>query len=171
MALLALTLGRKYTGSTELGLVLFIAGGASNWIDRVLRGSVVDFLNMGIGPLRTGVFNLADVAIMLGAALFVFGELVPNQGTDGASQPSRGSAVSGIPGRLRTRQDLHARQPDWRRAAACSATRTIETPPIYDDAELALFEHELGHLENPVGRADRASLEGATACERVTACP
>ena len=29
MALLALTLGRKYTGSTELGLVLFIAGGAS----------------------------------------------------------------------------------------------------------------------------------------------
>ena len=60
---------------------------------------------------------------------------------------------------------------DWRRAAACSATRTIETPPIYDDAELALFAHELGHLENPVSRADRASLEGATACERVTACP
>ena len=29
---------------------------------------------------------------------------------------------------------------DWRRAAACSATRTIETPPIYDDAELALFD-------------------------------
>ena len=79
MALLGLTLRRKYTGPAELGLVLFVAGGASNWIDRVLRGSVVDFLNMGIGPLRTGVFNMADVAIMLGAALFVLGELGWNQ--------------------------------------------------------------------------------------------
>jgi signal peptidase II len=76
MALLGLTLSRKYTGSAELGLVFFLAGGASNWIDRMLRGSVVDFLNMGIGPLRTGVFNMADVAIMLGAGLFVLGELV-----------------------------------------------------------------------------------------------
>jgi signal peptidase II len=79
MALLVLTLRRKYTGSAELGLVLFIGGGASNWIDRVLRGSVVDFLNMGIGPLRTGVFNMADVAIMLGVGLFVLGELHWNQ--------------------------------------------------------------------------------------------
>jgi signal peptidase II len=36
MALLGLVLRRKYTGSAELGLVLFVAGGASNWIDRVL---------------------------------------------------------------------------------------------------------------------------------------
>ena len=79
MALLVLTLRRKYTGSAELGLVLFTAGGASNWIDRVLRGSVVDFLNVGIGPLRTGVFNMADVAIMLGAGLFVLGEWGWNQ--------------------------------------------------------------------------------------------
>jgi signal peptidase II len=75
MALLGLTLRRKHTGSAELGLVLFIAGGASNWIDRVFQGSVVDFLNMGIGRLRTGVFNMADVAIMLGSGLFVLGEL------------------------------------------------------------------------------------------------
>jgi len=32
---------------------------------------VVDFLNVGIGPLRTGIFNLADVAILSGAALVV----------------------------------------------------------------------------------------------------
>jgi signal peptidase II len=54
---------------------LFIAGGASNWFDRVNDGSVVDFLNVGIGWLRTGIFNVADVAIMVGAALFVFAEL------------------------------------------------------------------------------------------------
>ena len=74
MVLLGLILRQKHTGSAQLGLVLFIAGGASNWIDRVLRGSVVDFLNMGIGPLRTGVFNVADVAIMFGAGLFVLRE-------------------------------------------------------------------------------------------------
>lgn len=54
---------------------LFIAGGASNWFDRIESGRVVDFLNVGIGGLRTGVFNVADVAIMLGAALLLFAEL------------------------------------------------------------------------------------------------
>jgi signal peptidase II len=57
------------------GTALFIAGGVSNWIDRALWGSVVDFLNVGIGWLRTGIFNFADVAIMLGIALFVLSEL------------------------------------------------------------------------------------------------
>jgi signal peptidase II len=57
-----------------VGLALFIAGGISNWVDRLLYGSVVDFLNVGIGGLRTGVFNVADVAIMIGAALFVLAE-------------------------------------------------------------------------------------------------
>lgn len=56
-------------------LALFIAGGVSNWIDRAAQGSVVDFLNVGLGPLRTGVFNVADMAIMLGAALFLYAEL------------------------------------------------------------------------------------------------
>jgi signal peptidase II len=54
---------------------LFIAGGLSNWVDRVNHGHVVDFLNVGIGWLRTGIFNVADVAIMVAVALFVFAEL------------------------------------------------------------------------------------------------
>jgi signal peptidase II len=56
-------------------LALFIAGGASNWVDRFNDGHVVDFLNVGIGWLRTGVFNVADAAIMLGAALYLLAEL------------------------------------------------------------------------------------------------
>lgn len=58
----------------ELALALFIAGGVSNWLDRLLRGSVVDFLNLGIGPLRTGIFNVADVAITAGVVLLVLAE-------------------------------------------------------------------------------------------------
>jgi signal peptidase II len=58
-----------------LGATLFLAGGASNWLDRVVHGKVVDFLNVGIGPVRTGIFNVADVAILAGLALLVVSEL------------------------------------------------------------------------------------------------
>jgi len=47
-------------------LALAMGGGLGNLIDRVLHGAVVDFVSLGIGPLRTGIFNLADVAITVG---------------------------------------------------------------------------------------------------------
>jgi signal peptidase II len=71
VALTVLAIRQRWHGWPAIGLALFVAGGASNWIDRVVRGSVVDFLNVGIGPVRTGVFNVADMAIMLGAAMVV----------------------------------------------------------------------------------------------------
>ena len=43
-----------------------LGGGLSNIFDRIMYGSVVDFLNMGIGNLRTGIFNIADMGIMAG---------------------------------------------------------------------------------------------------------
>jgi signal peptidase II len=52
-----------------LGLALMFAGGVSNLLDRVARGSVVDFLNVGLGTFRTGIFNVADMAILLGVAV------------------------------------------------------------------------------------------------------
>jgi signal peptidase II len=61
----------KWPFGRMMGLTLFIAGGASNWIDRAVRGSVVDFMNIGFGALRTGIFNVADMAIMAGAALLL----------------------------------------------------------------------------------------------------
>jgi len=54
-----------------LGVALFVAGGASNLFDRITDGVVIDFMNVGIGSLRTGIFNVADIAIMLGAAILV----------------------------------------------------------------------------------------------------
>ena len=53
-------------------LSLVCAGGLSNLIDRIAYdGRVVDFLNVGIGPLRTGIFNVADMAITFGALLML----------------------------------------------------------------------------------------------------
>ena len=57
-----------------VALSLLLAGGFSNWVDRLSDGRVIDFLNLGIGALRTGIFNVADVAIMVGVAVFVFAE-------------------------------------------------------------------------------------------------
>jgi signal peptidase II len=72
--LLAAAAKRRWSSVAMLGITLFAAGASSNWVDRVLHGSVVDFLNVGIGPVRTGIFNVADVALMLGIALVVFTE-------------------------------------------------------------------------------------------------
>ncbi|MBS1251870.1 MAG: Lipoprotein signal peptidase [Anaerolineales bacterium] len=54
-----------------IGLSLILGGGASNLIDRILNdGAVIDFLNIGIANLRSGIFNLADVAVFAGVGLF-----------------------------------------------------------------------------------------------------
>ena len=55
-----------------LAIALVVGGGLSNLIDRLVNeGRVVDFMQLGIGPLRTGVFNVADVAIMGGLAVML----------------------------------------------------------------------------------------------------
>jgi signal peptidase II len=66
---LVMAIRYKWSRLAAVGLVLFIAGGLSNLIDRVAIGTVIDFMNVGIGSWRTGIFNVADVAIMAGAAL------------------------------------------------------------------------------------------------------
>jgi signal peptidase II len=61
---------REWKPALALGLVA--AGGIGNLIDRVVRdGAVIDFMNLGIGTLRTGIFNVADVQIMLGFGLLL----------------------------------------------------------------------------------------------------
>lgn len=58
-----------------IGICLYLAGGASNLADRLADGHVIDFLNIGIGPLRTGIFNVADIAVMGGVFLFLLGHV------------------------------------------------------------------------------------------------
>jgi len=54
------------TGDT-VAAAMIIGGGFGNLIDRMLRtGHVTDFLYMELGPLHTGVFNVADMAITAG---------------------------------------------------------------------------------------------------------
>jgi len=54
--------------ATLLFGALIISGGFGNFYDRVFNnGAVVDFLNVGIGSVRTGIFNVADIVILVGA--------------------------------------------------------------------------------------------------------
>lgn len=55
-----------------LGEVLIIAGGVSNLIDRVLYNGVIDFILISIGEWSWPVFNIADIAIVLGATCMLF---------------------------------------------------------------------------------------------------
>jgi signal peptidase II len=62
----------ELTAFATICLSLVCAGGLSNLIDRVAYdGRVIDFLNVGIGSLRTGIFNVADMAITFGAILML----------------------------------------------------------------------------------------------------
>jgi len=55
-----------------VGLLLVVSGGIGNFIDRLVNnGAGIDFMNIGIGSLRTGIFNFADVFIMAGISIFI----------------------------------------------------------------------------------------------------
>jgi len=65
-------LSKKLSTYSITSLSLVLSGGLSNLYDRILNdGSVVDFLNLGIGSLRTGIFNFADVFIMVGFFMLI----------------------------------------------------------------------------------------------------
>lgn len=63
-------LSKRLSWPPRLALTAIGAGGLGNLIDRLrFDGAVTDFLNLGIGSLRTGIFNLADAILMLGVIL------------------------------------------------------------------------------------------------------
>ena len=53
-----------------------IAGGLGNLLDRLFNGfRVIDFMNFGIGNLRTGILNVADLSITFGVIIFIIYDL------------------------------------------------------------------------------------------------
>lgn len=53
-------------------LSLILAGAVGNNVDRMLSGSVVDFLDLYAGRFHWPVFNVADSCISVGAVLLIF---------------------------------------------------------------------------------------------------
>lgn len=82
----------RLRGVPALACVLLLAGAMGNLIDRLrFDGLVIDFMNLGIGPLRTGIFNVADVAISVGAVLLILPQFALRK-TPPPSDPGKAAA-------------------------------------------------------------------------------
>jgi signal peptidase II len=77
--------------SKRVYLGLIIGGAFGNLIDRLAAGEVLDFIDMGFGRYRWPTYNVADIAVTVGAALLIFGYVVH----PGASRKTEPSAHQG----------------------------------------------------------------------------
>jgi len=66
-----------------LALALVLAGAVGNVIDRVVVGSVIDFLDFHAFGWHWPAFNVADSAITCGAALLIWDALRPKSREEG----------------------------------------------------------------------------------------
>jgi signal peptidase II len=66
-----LATGRAGGRAGECGIALILGGAVGNVLDRFLHHSVTDFIDLHIGSHHWYTFNVADSAIVLGAALVV----------------------------------------------------------------------------------------------------
>ncbi len=74
---------RFLNGWQVVALSLIVGGGLSNIVDRLLYGHVVDMLHLKALGLQTGIFNVADMAIMGGMFIMLPFALRPSRPPSG----------------------------------------------------------------------------------------
>lgn len=72
------------------GACFIIGGGIGNLIDRFVYSSVTDFLHLQFGVFQTGIFNMADVSVMVGVGLILLNSFLQQQ----SEEVNKGSSVS-----------------------------------------------------------------------------
>ncbi|WP_127568051.1 signal peptidase II [Paenibacillus xylaniclasticus] len=77
------------------GLALVLGGALGNFIDRALKGEVVDFLQFTFGSYTFAIFNLADTAICIGVGMILLDSLLSSRAESTSSVQA--AAVSGEP--------------------------------------------------------------------------
>ena len=63
---------KKVNNLGKIGILLVISGAIGNLIDRIFRGSIVDFIGIGNFP----IFNLADAFLVIGWFLLIISVLI-----------------------------------------------------------------------------------------------
>ena len=77
---------KSFLFNFSLGL---IAGGAAgNLIDRVLKGSVTDFIDLGYKAVSLPVFNIADAAVSAGVVLYIIYLMTAGNNNQGGKNAS-----------------------------------------------------------------------------------
>src|SRR5688572_11441399 len=87
LAILGFGIGYLFTKknlskSMLLGFAFVIGGGIGNLYDRLVHGSVTDFMHIDFVIFQTGIFNMADVSIMTGMAIVIIGSFVDRHKQD-----------------------------------------------------------------------------------------
>jgi signal peptidase II len=59
------------SSTTRIAVCFIVGGGIGNIYDRIMYGSVTDFLHIDLVLFETGIFNMADVSIMTGLCIVV----------------------------------------------------------------------------------------------------
>ncbi|WP_316830836.1 signal peptidase II [Pedobacter aquatilis] len=62
---------RNLQSSVQIALCFLIGGGIGNLYDRIVHGSVTDFMHMDFYFFETGIFNFADISIMIGIGILL----------------------------------------------------------------------------------------------------
>lgn len=66
----------KTSTSNFIAFSFIIGGGIGNIYDRVLYNSVTDFMYLEFGGLHTGIFNMADVSVVVGTLLILLNSII-----------------------------------------------------------------------------------------------
>jgi signal peptidase II len=72
LAFIYLLASKSLSHLTLVGISFIVGGGIGNIYDRLIYGSVTDFLHIDFIIFQTGIFNMADVSIMTGAFIILF---------------------------------------------------------------------------------------------------
>lgn len=78
LPLIALGMGAAFilkrsssSGLMILGISCIVGGGIGNLYDRIVHGSVTDFMHIDFVIFQTGIFNMADVSITAGTFILL----------------------------------------------------------------------------------------------------
>ena len=76
LVIVASVAGGRYARGASMremcGWALFVGGGLSNIVDRLVHeGAVLDWIQVQLGPVQSGRFNIADLANLVGLGLIL----------------------------------------------------------------------------------------------------
>jgi len=66
-----LWLARPREKQFNLGLSFILGGAVGNMVDRINHGYVIDFIDIYVGAWHWPAFNIADIAISIGAVIVI----------------------------------------------------------------------------------------------------
>lgn len=70
---------KEITHMSMIALSFIVGGGIGNIYDRIVYGSVTDMVFIDLQFAHTGIFNLADVSVMIGTGLILLEQFLPKK--------------------------------------------------------------------------------------------